>query len=153
MKKLFAVLAVMGALLLAAPVYGQMGMMGQGGMMGASMIRHHYVMQNGIDSRYASKINPLPSTAETIKAGKKLYEQDCAPCHGVTGLGNGAVGKTLNPPPSNIAASSKMRMATDGYLYWATAEGGVPLGTAMPAFKGVLKENQIWEIIIYLRTL
>jgi mono/diheme cytochrome c family protein len=153
MKKLFTVLALLGALLLAPQVYGQMGMMGRGGMMGMSMIRHHFVMQNGIDSRYASKVNPLPITAENIKAGEKLYEQSCGSCHGATGLGNGVAGRTLNPPPTNIAALSKMPMATDGYLYWAIAEGGLPLGTAMPPFKGVLNENQIWEIITFLRTL
>jgi hypothetical protein len=153
MKKLFTGLAVLGALLLAAQVFGQMGMMGRGGMMGMSIIRHRYVMMNGINPRYASKINPLPMTAETVKSGERLYQQNCASCHGVSGLGNGPAGRTLNPPPSNIAALTKMPMATDGYLYWSIAEGGVPLGTAMPAFKGVLNENQIWEIITYLRTL
>jgi mono/diheme cytochrome c family protein len=153
MRKLFTGLAVFGALLLAAQVYGQMGMMGRGGMMGMSMIRHRYVMMNGINPEYASKINPLPLTAENVKAGEKLYQQNCASCHGVTGLGNGPAGATLNPPPSNIALLTKMPMATDGYLDWTIAEGGVQLGTAMPAYKGVLNENQIWEIITFLRTL
>ncbi|HZE21492.1 MAG TPA: cytochrome c [Desulfobaccales bacterium] len=153
MKKFFTGLAVLGALLLAAQVYGQMGMMGRGGMMGMSGIRHRYVMEHGINPKYASKINPLPMTAMTIKAGEGLYEQNCARCHGPTGLGNGPDGRTLNPPPSNLVALSRMPMATDGYLYWTIAEGGVPLGTAMPAYKGVLNENQIWEIITYLRTL
>ncbi len=152
MNKLLAGLAALGTILLAAQVYGQMGMMGQCGMMG-SMIRHRYAMMNGIDQRYVHKTNPLSITAETIKSGEKLYNQDCAYCHGVTGLGNGLGGKNLNPPPTNIAAFSKMPMATDGYLYWTIAEGGVPLGTTMPAYKGFLKQNQIWAIIIYLRKL
>jgi mono/diheme cytochrome c family protein len=153
MKRLFAVAAVWGALLLATPVFGQMGMMGRGGMMGMSMIRHRYAMMNGIDPQYAALVNPLPVTAENIKAGEKLYEPTCAGCHGTTGLGNGAAGRTLNPPPSNLAALSKMRMATDAYLDWAIADGGVPLGRAMPAYKGVLSQDQIWKIIIFLRTL
>lgn len=44
-------------------------------------------------------------------------------------------------------------MTTDGYLYWTIADGGAPLGTAMPPFKSMLKEDQIWKIIIYLREL
>jgi mono/diheme cytochrome c family protein len=48
---------------------------------------------------------------------------------------------------------SKMPMATDGYLSWTIAEGGVPLQTAMPPFKSILKEDDIWKIIIYLRQL
>jgi mono/diheme cytochrome c family protein len=152
MNKLLAGLALLGTILLAAQVYGQMGMMGRGMMMG-SMVRHRYAMMNGIDQKYAHKINPLSMTAETIEAGKKLYNQSCAYCHGTTGLGDGPGGKNLNPPPTNIAAFNKMPLATDGYIYWTVAEGGVPIGTPMPAYKGLLKQNQIWEIITYLRTL
>lgn len=153
MKIPFAVLTVLGVLLLSLQAFSQMGMMRGGGMMNMSMIRHQFVMRNGIDSRYASKVNPLQSTAENIGAGKRLYEQNCASCHGLTGLGDGETGKSLIPRPANIATFSKMPMATDGYLYWTIAEGGVPLGTAMPPFKGVRKEDQIWKIIIFLREL
>ena len=46
-----------------------------------------------------------------------------------------------------------MPIATDGYLYWTIAEGGTPLGTAMPPFKNVLKDAEIWKVISYLREL
>jgi mono/diheme cytochrome c family protein len=149
--KFFVGLATLGALFLSGPGYGQMGMMPGGGMMNMSTIRHQFTMQYGIDPQYASKVNPLRPTAENIQDGERLYEQNCAACHGPTGLGNGEAGKNLNPPPPNIAALSKMPMTTDGYLYWTIAEGGVPLGTAMPPFKGTLKEDEIWKIIMYLR--
>lgn len=153
MKKLFGILALMGGLVLAVQGYGQMGM-GRGGcMVNMSMIRHRYVMQNGIDPRYASRANPLPMTAQNIEAGRKLYGVYCASCHGTSGLGNGPAGKALNPPPPDIAAFSKMPMASDAYLYWTIAEGGVPLKTAMPASKGLLKPDQVWEIIVFLRNL
>ncbi len=147
MSKLITVLATLTTLTVPVAGYSQMGMMGM------SMIRHHYVMRNGIDPKYADRRDPLQPTPENIEAGKKLYGQNCASCHGATGLGNGEAGKNLNPPPANIAASSKMPIATDAYLYWTVAEGGTPLGTAMPPFKSALKENEIWKIILYLRRL
>jgi mono/diheme cytochrome c family protein len=153
MKISFTVLAVLGALSMSVPAFSQMGMMNGGGMMHMSVIRHQFVMRNGVDSRYASKVNPLQRTAENTGAGKKLYGQHCASCHGSTGLGDGEAGKSLNPRPADIAAFSRMRMATDGYLYWTIAEGGVQLGTAMPPFKGALKEDEIWKIVIYMRGL
>ena len=154
MKRIFACLAVLGILCLSAPGYGQMGMMGQGNMMmNMSMVRHHFVMMNGIDPRYASKENRLQTSSENIKNGRKLYEQNCAACHGATGLGDGEAGKNLNPRPANIAAFSKMPMASDGYIYWTITEGGVPVGSAMPPFKGLLREEEIWKIITYLRVL
>jgi mono/diheme cytochrome c family protein len=151
MKKLLAVL-VFGASCLPLPGLTQMGMMG-GGMMNMSIVRPRFVMRNGVDPRYAAKRNPLHATAVNFKAGQKLYERNCAACHGPTGLGNGPAAANLNPPPPNLAAASKTPMASDGYLYWTVAEGGVPLQTAMPPFKNALKPDQIWKIIIFLRGL
>jgi len=145
--------ASIGVLLLFATVHGQMGMMHGRGMMGMSYVRHHYFMRHGVDRRYASKVNPLRPTAENLAEGKALYDQRCALCHGAKGLGNGPAAKGLNPPPADIAALAGMPMATDGYLYWTIAEGGVPLGTPMPPFKDTLKEDQIWKIILYIREL
>jgi len=153
MRIALGVIAVMGGLLFSLDAYSQMGMMGGQGMMGSSFVRHRFVMRNGVDPRYASKVNPLRNTPENIQAGKILYSQNCASCHGPAGLGNGEAGKSLNPPPANIAVSSKLRVSTDGYLYWTIAEGGVPLQTAMPPFKNSLKEDEIWKIILYLRGL
>jgi mono/diheme cytochrome c family protein len=153
MKSHFTVLAVLGALFLSMPALSQMGMMNGGGMMNSSTVRHQYVMHNGVDTKYASKKNPLKNTTENTGAGKKLYGQNCASCHGPKGLGDGEVGKSLNPRPANIASSIKMPMATDGFLYWTIAEGGVPLHTAMPPFKGVLKEDDVLKVILYIRGL
>ncbi|MGA7595258.1 MAG: cytochrome c, partial [Gallionella sp.] len=138
--------SILAALLLSAPVSGQMmgqttGMMEGGGMMGMSRVRHQYVMRNGVDPNYATKTNPLKHTTRYIGDGKRLYEQNCALCHGPTGSGDGEAGKNLSPPPANIAAFSKTRLATDGYLYWSIAEGGVPFATGMPPFKDSLKED------------
>jgi mono/diheme cytochrome c family protein len=129
----------------------EMGMMG--GEMSMSMRRHHYAMMNGIDPHYATKTNPLPDTPENLAAGKALYDQNCAACHGADGLGDGPASRNLNPHPANIAAFAKMPMATDSYLDWTISEGGVPVGSAMPPFKGTLKDSDIWKIILYVRRL
>lgn len=110
-------------------------------------------MQNGVDPKYDSKVNPLERNTENIAAGKKLYETNCAICHGMKGLGDGQAGKGLNPPPANIAMFIRMHDVPDGYLYWTIAEGGIPLKTAMPAFKGAMKEDEIWKTILFLREL
>jgi mono/diheme cytochrome c family protein len=140
-------------LLLSLVAHAQMGMMGRGMGMNMSMRRHHYAMMNGIDPRYGERTNPLPDTPDNVARGKKLYEENCALCHGAGGLGNGEAGKNLDPPPANIAAFTKMPMASDGYLLWTISEGGVPVGSAMPPFKDKLTDDQIWKIVLYVRGL
>ena len=118
-----------------------------------SMIRHHYYMQNGLPDKYREASNPIKRTPAAIKSGKLLFEKNCMICHGKEGRGNGDAAKNLSPKPTNIARFAKMGMALDGYLLWTISEGGEKIKTAMPAFKDSLKEMEIWQIVLYLRTI
>jgi len=40
--------------------------------------------------------------AADVTKGAQLFTTYCVTCHGPTGLGDGPVGKTLNPPPRNF---------------------------------------------------
>ena len=81
MKLITLIAGLLGGMLAVAAAYGQMGM-GRGGMMGMSTLRHQFVMHYGIEPKYAYKVNPLRPTAENVAAGRKLYETNCATCHG-----------------------------------------------------------------------
>lgn len=148
-----AVLIALPALFAATTGFGQMGMMQRGGMMNMSTVRHQYARQHGIDASYARLSNPVQRTPANLAEGGRLYEQNCAVCHGATGRGDGDAGKNLNPPPANIAATTHMPMGSDPYLYWTIAEGGVPVKSAMPPYKTALKADAIWKIILYVRGL
>jgi mono/diheme cytochrome c family protein len=155
MKKLLIGATACGCLLLAASAFAQMGMMQGGyGMMNGPMARHQFAMRNGVDAKYATMANPLKASDKGgVAAGQKLYGANCASCHGPSGAGDGAAAKGLNPPPANLVAVGRMPIASDGFFYWTIAEGGVQFGSAMPPFKGVLKADEIWKIVLYLRTL
>ncbi|MFQ5399511.1 MAG: copper resistance protein CopC [Anaerolineae bacterium] len=95
--------------------------------------------------------NPIPPNADSIAAGEGLYRINCIPCHGVTGAGDGPVGRTLNPPPANLTIHTAPGVHPDGRLYnWVTA--GVP-GSVMPAFGKTLTDEERWHIVNYIRTL
>lgn len=156
MKKHVIAFIPVGLLVISVLASAGMGMMRgpgmmRGGMMNMSMTRHHYVMRNGLPSRYAGQSSPLAANAENLDAGRKLFAANCASCHGVSGQGDGPAGKALNPRPANIARFARMPMASDAYLYWTISEGGVPVGSAMPPFKDALREEEIWKIIEFLR--
>jgi mono/diheme cytochrome c family protein len=132
------------------------GMMG-GGMMGGapgsgSMPRMHFAMMSGVPAPYNSMSNPLPRTRETVERGATIYEKNCASCHGTTGLGDGPVGRSLSPPPANLAFLSQMPMVQwDPFMYWTVSEGGAQCGSAMPAFKKALSKDEIWAVIAYIQ--
>lgn len=102
---------------------------------------------------YSELINPLVMDDSTIAAGNQLYQPNCASCHGEDGSGNGPVAQSLDPEPSDLRLSQAE--STDGYLFWRIAEGGIgePFQSSMPGWKSILTDEQIWEIIIYLRSL
>lgn len=128
------------------------GMMGHGAM-GGSMLRHQYVMAKGIDPKYANARNPLVADNANLLAGKTLFEQYCATCHGKSGHGDGPAAAALKPAPADLSAAMRMPMSSDSYLDWTISEGGVPVQSAMPPFKASLSSDQIWKLVLYLRTL
>jgi mono/diheme cytochrome c family protein len=127
--------------------------MGHGSNHKGNRVRHRVVRHgDGIPALYANKKNPLSATSPVIAAGRKLYRENCASCHGAGGTGNGGAGRELRPRPANLAFIMDKWIATDDFLFWSISEGGENLKTDMPAFKEQLTDEQRWQIIHYLRT-
>lgn len=88
-----------------------------------------------------ARVNPYAGQAEAAAAGKLLFEDNCARCHG-----DDALGKHGRPS----LRSARIAQATDGELAWILRNGstwkGMPSWSTMP-------EPQRWQIIAYLRTL
>jgi len=55
----------------------------------------------------------------------------------------------LDPKPKNLAALQEN--VADDYLFWRINEGKP--GTSMVAWKGILTEEQIWQVVSFIRTL
>jgi mono/diheme cytochrome c family protein len=91
--------------------------------------------------------NPLKGSSSATAEGKKLYNQMCAICHGNKGKGDGIGGAALNPKPANYS-SDKIQAQTDGAIYWKLTEGRAP----MAGYKEILKDNQRWQLVNYIRT-
>jgi high-affinity iron transporter len=82
--------------------------------------------------------------------GKELYVRLCSVCHGDQGKGDGPAGPMLKPPPADLT-SSKVKGAADAELF-QTVQNGKP-STAMVAFKGQLSDQQIHDVVAYIRSL
>lgn len=95
----------------------------------------------------ASQKNPVSVNAESIARGRKVFEANCVVCHGPNGNGDGPAGAALNPRPTNLRAMAGRH--DDGDFAWKIANGRGP----MPAWKGMLSETQIWEVVNYIQSL
>lgn len=100
-----------------------------------------------VPTEYAGKTNPLG--ADAAIAGKEIFETNCVACHGQTGMGDGPAGDSLDPHPANLHEVN--RLASEDFIYWVVKEG-VP-GTSMVAWKDILTNEQIWQVVAYVRTL
>ena len=85
--------------------------------------------------------NPFEGQQRAQRAGAKLFERECAACHGPGGIG------MRKAPPLNQA---DVQEASPGALFWVLRNGSLKRG--MPSFAH-LPEAQRWQIITYLRTL
>jgi len=115
------------------------------------MLRFSTFVNKGIPDDYLKSENTVGYTVRAIAEGGPLYLTHCQKCHGDTGLGNGDLAYALTPSPALLAYMVQQPIAVDQYLLWSISEGGKQFGTAMPAFKNQLSQEQIWQIVAYLR--
>jgi len=85
--------------------------------------------------------NPYAGQAEAAAAGRKLFEQHCAQCHGQDARGLERAADLHSPA---------IQDAPPGVLFWALRNGRVRKG--MPSWSQ-LPDQQLWQIVTYLKTL
>jgi len=89
--------------------------------------------------------NPLTFTEESIKNGKSIYATRCQSCHGEPTKNNGL---PLVPKPTDLGTQAFLDINTDGSIFNKLKEGK---GT-MPSFATVLSDEEIWQVVNYIRS-
>jgi mono/diheme cytochrome c family protein len=90
----------------------------------------------------AEKRNPLEGKPEAVAAGKGLYSNTCLFCHGPNGLGARA--------PNLVEGLFRPNGGADDAIVFDIILKGRP-GTLMGGFEGTYSEEEIWQVITYLR--
>lgn len=101
----------------------------------------------------AYKIVPYPRRLPTLASGKKLYDDNCAQCHGATGKGDGPGRESMNPKtplPANFTDPERIG-GLSPFKVFNTASFGIE-GTAMGSF-AALSEEQRWQVAFYVFSL
>ena len=102
----------------------------------------------------AKLVNPVKVTPQSIAAGQKTFQGQCANCHGPSGLGDGKEAAKLNPKPSNLTDASWKHGATDGEIFVVIRDGAKANGKpAMPSFASKMTAQDMWNAVNYIRSL
>jgi mono/diheme cytochrome c family protein len=104
---------------------------------------------------FESLTNPFAGDGEAIAAGKAIFEDKCAECHGPEGKGDGPEAVFQNPKPADLSDTEMMSGHSDGYLFWRVTKGGFmePFNSGMKAFEMALDDDERWQVVTYVRTL
>lgn len=91
--------------------------------------------------------NPVAADASSLARGKQFYNIFCVPCHGVSGKGDGPVGKKFPVPPMDLTNDFIQQQAFDNWIYTNITFGG----RLMPAYKNDLTSNERWDVVNYVK--
>jgi mono/diheme cytochrome c family protein len=97
--------------------------------------------------RHAPEVkNPVDPTLASLIAGMKLYQADCASCHGDIKHTHGTLADALYPrAPQFMEDAPDMPEKQNLYI----VQHGIRL-SGMPAWKQALSDQQIWEVTTFL---
>jgi len=105
-------------------------------------------------------VPPEPKlTLDSIKHGGELFQKlECWKCHGQEGRGDGPSASTLTDSndqpirPYNFTSSNRSKCGHTNTDLFRIFMSGLD-GTPMPSFADVVKPEEAWDLVHYLRTL
>ncbi len=92
-----------------------------------------------------------PVAEPDLQTGATLYVQNCAPCHGASGLGDGEQAASLPFSPAPIGDADLARAASPAEWYRWVSEGR--LTRYMPPFAAVLTPQERWDVLAFVYSL
>jgi mono/diheme cytochrome c family protein len=104
--------------------------------------------QSAIPPEYVGKVNPVKPTTASQARAKEIYGWDCAMCHSDKGDGKGDVAAEQKLTMHDFHDS--LKTLTDGEIFYIIHNGE---GKDMPAEGPRAKTDEVWNLVIYLRSI
>lgn len=92
--------------------------------------------------------NPLALSDANLIAGIKIYAENCAVCHGAANGQPSNTARGLYQKPPQLAKDG-VEDDPEGITYWKVAHG--IRFTGMPSFGESLRDEQIWQVALFLK--
>jgi mono/diheme cytochrome c family protein len=107
-------------------------------------------VETKIPQEEVDRKNPVESNAASVAAGLQAYgDTDCALCHGKDGGGKGVEAKDISMSLHDWRKAGSLDKFTDGELNYLIAKGK----GHMPKYEGRETPEQIWQMVVYIRSL
>jgi mono/diheme cytochrome c family protein len=107
-----------------------------------------WALDKALERRSKDITDPIAKDAGAIARGMTHYRENCLPCHGAPGIEPAEFHEGLNPSPPDIDAPA-LQHDTDAELFWVI-KNGIRM-TGMPAFGGNHKDEEIRDIVAFVR--
>ena len=89
----------------------------------------------------------VPTTPPLALVGQPIYQENCAPCHGEQGMGDGPTAANLPSPPTAFADPTAVQALSPAQLFHTTKFGR--LEKLMPPWQNELSDDPIWQAVAY----
>src|SRR5262249_19885569 len=113
-----------------------------GGLVSSAVAEADGLWMKKVPQPEHDRANPYQSQADAVAAGKRLFGDHCAPCHG-----ENAEGKKKKPA---LTSERIQQQATEGDIHWLLFNGnggrGMPFGEKLP-------DPKLWQLIAYIKSL
>lgn len=97
------------------------------------------------------KKNPLPVDDKLVAAGRAIFKDKCARCHGPGGLGDGPDADPDAVPDMDLTNPKRADRNPDGIVFYKVWNGR--RRPKMPAFSEELNEQQVWTVVAYVQSI
>ena len=97
----------------------------------------------------AAEKSPIKPGPAVLKQGRGLFVANCQKCHGPEGKGDGP-DSDPRMPAADLTDGFRAELNPDGVLYYRIWNGKEPV---MPAFKSTLKNDQVWQVVEYIKSI
>ena len=91
---------------------------------------------------------PIQPGEDNYVAGAKLYKEQCAACHGLPDQKPPAISDNMYPHATLMFKGKGVTDDPPQESYWKV-KNGIRL-TGMPSFSGILDDNQMWQVALFV---
>ncbi len=107
-----------------------------------------YALKDEVPEEYSiMERTPISPDKDSLQRGEKLYQQQCAVCHGQNGRGDGPAASGMQSKPANFLDLEHSRIYGPGEKYWIVGNGSG--ATGMPAFSQISPADR-WHLVNYI---